>query len=200
MWRLDLGQTVMQNPGHFWQLMKTELICAIVMMYLWVGRDLWVEEAEHNPLSNDRLLPLVCVCISKSSPPLLFLLCFTCQPNLSYSCAGGAKCCIINIWITLQKRKHVWFTHRAVLKRLVCVSKNYTVFNPGPFCTEIYRRFCSDWYVESFMNIPSDGCWFPIKKYTGCRLIYDWTIHWGQWLKKNYAGVIQHGDRRGASQ
>lgn len=105
--RLDLGQTVMQNPGHFWQLMKTELICAVVMMYLWVGRDLWVEGAEHNPLSNDRLLPLVCVCISKSSPPLLFLLCFTCQPNLSYPCAGGLNVALL-IYESLFRKENMY--------------------------------------------------------------------------------------------
>ncbi len=140
MWRLDLGQTAMQNPGHFWQLMKPELICAVVMMYLWVGRDLWVEGAEQNALSNDRLLPLACVCVFSSRLGLCWF--FSALPaSQTFHCAGGVKWCIINIWITPQKRKHVWFTHRAVLKRLICVSKDYTVFDPGPFCTEIYRLF-----------------------------------------------------------
>ncbi len=107
MWRLDLGQTAMQNPGHFWQLMKPKLIGAVVMMYLWVGRDLWVEGAEQNALRNDRWLPLTCVSMVSSRLGLCWF--FSALPaSQTFHCAGGVKWCIINIWITPQKKKNMY--------------------------------------------------------------------------------------------
>lgn len=144
MWWLNLGQTVMWNPGHFWQLMKTELICAIVMIYLWVGRNLGEERAEHGSLGNDRLLSLtfVCGCLCFLSSLLCWFFSLLYPPAKPFtSLCWGVKCCIINIKISLQKRKCVWFTHRAVLKRSVCVSKDYKGFDPKLFCTEMYRLF-----------------------------------------------------------
>lgn len=133
-------------------------LCYCNDLFMRVGRNLWEERAEHGSLCNDRLLSLACLCAFVCvrvcvSCPLSFVgssVCSTCQPNLSFPCAGGLNVALL-IYKSVFRKENVYDLPTGQLSNGLSMYQKTT---RDSIQSHFVQR-CIDFFVqtEMFMNI-----------------------------------------------